>query len=165
MERIEYRTMDKSDWGPGEWQTEPDKIQFVDEATGLPCLIKRNHAGALCGYVGVTEGHPAYEKHYDEVDYRVHGGLTYSDFCTDGDEAHSICHVPDVGEPDKVWWLGFDCAHYMDVMPASAALTAKLGYRSALLDGTYRTVEYVTGEIAALAQQIRDDVPAISSEA
>ena len=57
METIEYRTMDKSVWGPGPWQNEPDKRQWQDEATGLPCLIVRNSMGALCGYVGVSEGH------------------------------------------------------------------------------------------------------------
>jgi hypothetical protein len=38
MDTIEYRTIDKSQWGPGPWQDEPDKKQWQDEATGLPCL-------------------------------------------------------------------------------------------------------------------------------
>lgn len=64
MNTIEYTTIDKSTWGPGPWQDEPDKIQYVDEATGLPCLIVRNgkEIGALCGYVGVLPGHPLHGK-------------------------------------------------------------------------------------------------------
>lgn len=66
MERIEYRNViDKSQWGDGPWQSEPDKIQWQDEATGLPCLIVRGPVGALCGYVGVPKTHPAYGLHYD----------------------------------------------------------------------------------------------------
>ena len=40
----------------------------VHEATGLPCLVKRSpHIGNLCGYVGVSEGHPWFGKHYSDV--------------------------------------------------------------------------------------------------
>lgn len=57
---------DKASWGPGPWHDEPDKIQWVDEETGLDCLIVRNHGGALCGYVGVPDGHPAYGVGYSD---------------------------------------------------------------------------------------------------
>lgn len=36
METLEYRTKDKSTWGDGPWQQEPDKKQWQDAATGLP---------------------------------------------------------------------------------------------------------------------------------
>lgn len=55
MERIEYRgVVDKSGWARGVWDSEPDKIQWQDAETGLPCLIVRGPVGALCGYVGVV---------------------------------------------------------------------------------------------------------------
>jgi hypothetical protein len=80
----EWTTIDKSTWGNGAWQNEPDKIQWVDEATNLDCLMVRNpHGGFWCGYVGVPEGHPAFAKEYEHVDVNAHGGLTYSDFCTE----------------------------------------------------------------------------------
>ena len=41
METIEYNNYDKSEWKQGEWQNEPDKVQFEDEATEYPCLIVR----------------------------------------------------------------------------------------------------------------------------
>lgn len=113
MESMEYRTIDKSEWGRGEWLNEPDKMQFVDEATGLPCLIVRNSGGALCGYVGVAEGHPFFGKGYSDnasVEHvcdescdaeggyhsysstvgghlSAHGGITFAAFCSSHDEA------------------------------------------------------------------------------
>lgn len=55
---------DKSTWGEGPWQHEPDRLEF--EHAGLPCLIVRNHFGALCGYVGVSPGHPLHKVPYSE---------------------------------------------------------------------------------------------------
>ena len=56
VEHKTWVTIDKSSWGDGPWLAEPDKEQFADEATGLPCLIRRSPtSGALCGYVGVPE--------------------------------------------------------------------------------------------------------------
>ena len=101
MEKIEYRTIDKSGWSRGEWDDEPDKMQWVDEQTSMPCLIVRNNGGALCGYVGVGRNHPLFgkdyndcispEKHEGPVDYHyectpsgileAHGGITFADGC------------------------------------------------------------------------------------
>lgn len=58
--------LDKASWGSGAWSDEADKVQWVDEATGLDCLIVRNNGGALCGYVGVPESHPLYGVGYSE---------------------------------------------------------------------------------------------------
>lgn len=145
METKQWNLLDKSEWSRGQWQAEPDKMQFTDETTGLPCLIVRNTTGALCGYVGVSEGHPLYAKHYDEAGVRVHGGLTFADFCSGNPEEHSICHVPGDGEPDKVWWLGFDCAHLGDFIP-------RLDHRGD--HGEYRNIEYVKSECRFLAGQL-----------
>jgi hypothetical protein len=49
-----------------EWDNEPDRVEF--ESLGLPCLIVRNPFGALCGYVGVPEGHPWYYKDREQID-------------------------------------------------------------------------------------------------
>lgn len=163
-ERV-YTTIDKSDWGDGPWQDEPDKVQWKDEATGLPCLAKRDERlGHLCGYVGVGPGHAAYEKDYDAVydlfpswDHdgylEVHGGLTYAAHCQHGDEAEAICHVPDPGEPDDVWWLGFDCAHSGDLSPYSLVSDREAGY-GPIAGETYRTLDYVRAQCAKLARQL-----------
>lgn len=81
----------------------------------------------------------------------VHGGLTYSDAC-DGE----ICHQPQVGEPEHVWWFGFDCAHSMDLIPQMQALSRALpGYPGGLHDkDSYRNLAYVQAEILSLARQL-----------
>ena len=64
----QYTTIDKSDWPCGEWMNEPDKVQYIDENTGLDCLIVRvKGLGHLCGYVGVPQSSPHYEKDYDSI--------------------------------------------------------------------------------------------------
>lgn len=130
----------------GAWDTEPDKRQWTDAETGLPCLIRRGPHGALCGYVGVPDGHPAFERHYDYVDVDVHGGLTYADFCSESE--HGICHVVEPGEPDRVWWLGFDCAHSGDFCP-------RYSHRNTYsYDEQYRDFAYVTEQVQGLARQL-----------
>lgn len=165
METIEYRTIDKTDWERGPWDDEPDKIQFPDDATGLPCLIVRGPHGALCGYVGVPNGHRWHGVDYDnckkfdvpegEFDadayIDVHGGLTYASFCSEN--KHGICHLPGAGEPDDVWWLGFDCAHCND--KSDMAYPAHIRERRTWSrDDIYRDVAYVKSQCALLAQQI-----------
>jgi hypothetical protein len=155
-----YTTVDKAPWGEGPWLAEPDKVQWTDEATGLVCLAKRNpRMGMWCGYVGVAEGHRFYGVRYDAVDVDVHGGLTYADFCEeDTPEESSICHAPAPGEPDRLWWLGFDCGHYFDLMPGTvAALRADASaVVEDLMDlgSTYRTLDFVRDECRSLAAQL-----------
>lgn len=153
MERIEYRNIVCSDgWPAGEWDNEPDKVQWQDEATGLPCLIVRNGAGAWCGYVGVTEGHPAFGKDYDDenINVDVHGGLTFAAPCQENDKEHGICHIPSPGEPDHVWWLGFDCLHAGDYGPATRPI------HGLNRPEVYRNMGYVTEQCVILAAQLKE---------
>lgn len=147
MQTKEYTTLDRSRWGSGPWDNESDKIQFPDPKTGLPCLIVRQEGGHLCGYVGVTEGHPAFGVNYNSVDgdISVHGGLTFSDKCQPDSEHDGICHVPGDGESDNVWWFGFDCIHGGDLSPSMRRFNG---------GGVYRTVEYVKANCAELAEQL-----------
>jgi len=158
VEHKTWTTIDKTSWPDGPWQSEPDKEQWEDDATGLPCLLKRHpHGGHLCGYVGVPEGHPWYARTDEEMGYPdVHGGITYADVCDDeGDEATSICHVTETGE--KVWWLGFDMAHAFDLQPAMIRYYEEHDLRPSHIDGeTYRDVPYVKAECAKLAKQAQD---------
>lgn len=152
MHTIEYRTMNKSDWGVGPWENEPDKKQWQDPVTGLPCLIVRNALGALCGYVGVPSDHPLHGVHYDNVDARVHGGLTFSAGCQHSpNQAHGICHLPSPGEPDDVWWFGFDCAHADDYTPKPTSVL----HRFAGSWG-YRSFPFVEAEISNLARFLHE---------
>lgn len=65
MQPMQWTTVDKSKWGDGPWANEPDKMQWVDPVTNLPCLIVRGPVGALCGYVGVPASHAAYGLSYE----------------------------------------------------------------------------------------------------
>lgn len=102
----------RAEWGPGPWQDEPDLVEWR-HVSGLPCLVVRGPTGAWCGYVGVPGSHPWFGHEYGKVDeHSSHGGLTFSGTCR-GD----ICHVAQDGEPETVWWFGFDCAHAGDLAP------------------------------------------------
>ena len=139
-------TIDRSTWGRGPWDAEPDRVEF--EHAGLPCLLRRNRSGVWCGYAAVPPDHPWHGTHYDEVPVDVHGGLTYADACQG-----SICHVPKPGEPDNVWWFGFDCANLGDLVPGLWA------------DGDYRDMAYVRTETTRLAQQLAAKAPRTGGEA
>ena len=162
----------------GPWDDEPDKIQWIDLVTDLDCLIVRNRMGGLCGYVGVAPDHPLHGKHYsdclredctDEFCYGhspeselvVHGGLTFSNRCADGDPVEGICHIPEPGRPHDVWWFGFDCGHHMDMQPQDLILAAVRNFQYPFTDPrtdpfrtTYRDVEYVKGQCVLLAAQL-----------
>lgn len=150
-------TIDRSTWAAGPWDRESDREQWTTK-TGLPGLIVRNNLGGLCGYVAVPPGHPAHGKGYDDVDVSVHGGLTFSRACmADG----PICHKPAPGEPDDVWWLGFDCVHAGDKYPALTKRGIipsldKIEDRFAEVRGrdVYRDMAYVRAETESLAEQL-----------
>lgn len=140
------------EWHFGPWTLEPDKAVWVDEDTNLDCMIVRNLMGALCGYVGMKPDTRLYGLSYDEVNFlidsnsleNVHGGLTYGAQCN----GLLICHAPDPGCPDHVYWLGFDCLHAFDGCP---------GYKQDNFwpeDRKYRNFAYVKREVESLAQQL-----------
>jgi hypothetical protein len=144
--------VDRSGWPSGPWDGEPDRLEWRDEATGLPCVIVRvPHSGHLCGYVGVAESHPFYEVGYDEAYDKsselgrisVHGGLTYAEKCQG-----AVCHVPAEGESPNRWWFGFDSAHAGDMSPGYRKIG---GIRS---KDEYRTVAFVRAECERLAVQL-----------
>lgn len=166
-----WTTIDKSDWGHGLWQDEPDKVQWVDETTGLDCLIVRTPLGHLCGYVGVPPDHPWHGVDYggctkghshgedDDIVWcdwtpdniiRVHGGLTFAAGCQESDDPSTgICHVPAPGRPDDVWWFGFDHAHLGDLSPGMRRWGRTDGGRD-----VYRDLGYARRECGRLAAQL-----------
>jgi hypothetical protein len=141
--------LDRTGWDSGPWDSEPDKLNWMTKA-GLPGMIVRNRSGALCGYVAVNPDHPLYGKHYDEVGVDVHGGLTYSNACRG-----VICHIPEPGQPDNVWWFGFDCHHLMDYAPGMAAVMKRAGIpNEAESPIHYKPIGYVRQEVESLAEQL-----------
>lgn len=153
MKEQEWTYVDRSNWPerPGaEWEDEPDKKQWLDKETSLPCLIVRGPSGALCGYVGVPSTHPAFEKGYNDVLVDVHGDLTFSGKCHPVEKFKGICHIVEEGDDDNVWWLGFDCAHSGDELPAYELRISGDWGRS------YKNFSYVQNEVEQLAKQLAE---------
>jgi hypothetical protein len=126
----------------GEWDNEPDKLSWCDTKSGLQCHIVRGPMSALCGYVGIPEGHPYFGLGYDDIDISAHGGLTYA-----ADKAPE-------SDISGVWWFGFDCSHAGDYLP-------KNSYRDNLGEPTgwgtyvtYRNIAYVENECRNIARDL-----------
>lgn len=158
-----YTTIDKAAWGAGPWESEPDKVQWIDPTTGYDCLAVRHPSGGhWCGYVGLPPEHPCHGVDYGRVEVpdedwgpEVHGGLTFDGLCQEGvEESKGVCHVPASGRPDRVWWLGFDCAHLGDLSPGHRSIMGGLNGSE-----TYKTLRYVRSETAALADQLTAATP------
>lgn len=143
---------------PGPWDDEPDKVQWIDPDSDLDCLALRNRLGVWCGYVGLPPGHPLHGQAVDEDDFDVHGGVTFRGSLCDEEapEGHGICHVPLPGRPADVWWVGFDCGHAFDVMPAFMEYEKGTGHEPLWPRSVYRDLGYVKGETARLARQLAD---------
>jgi len=125
-------------------------VLWPDEETGLPCLaIRHSSFGHWCGYVGVPERHRFYGVDYDTCEVDVHGGLLSQTLVVIQKKAHGLCHIPDKGESDKVWWLGFDYAHLGDLSPGMMKFKTDLGF------DVYKDLNMVKAECKSLAQQIK----------
>lgn len=146
--------IDKSKWGDGPWQQEPDAVFWQDPATDLPCLIARgDYTGALCGYVGVPEGHPLYGKERFSKELKAldaHGGINF---------AACIKKTDFLGwdKYERYWFIGFDCAHAWDYNPAQEALLKEImpSWDDLFRDSKiYRDIAYVTQLVDELALQL-----------
>lgn len=123
---------------------EPNREEF--EYQGYHCLIRRSmHAGQLCGYVAVPKGHKYYGKDTDSDELcriEVHGGITWAN------------HFPEL--QDGLWYIGFDCAHYMDLMPFMSLRDPALWARTG---ATYKDFEYVKSQIKNMVHQFNKGNP------
>lgn len=128
------RVIDKSGWTDGPWNTEPDEKLWRTHA-GFDGLIRRQHHGALCGYVRIPSNHVDYERSYDGIDLTdgVHGGLTFSGRL----------------EEHKGYWVGFDCCRGWDIAPAYDGVKYMANNNA-----EYRDFAYVTEQVESLAMQL-----------
>lgn len=153
-------TFDRHPSYDGPWTGEPDKVQWIDEATDLDCLAVRNRLDAWCGYVGVPPGHQLHGLDYEAVherlpDLDVHGGLTFAAGCHERENGDGVCHVPAAGRPADLWWIGFDCAHIGDVVPGMDAVRPD-GLPPLPSRGhyTYKDLGFIRTEVTRLAEQL-----------
>jgi hypothetical protein len=156
MQKIEYRLDDKSTWGDGPWQSEPDMLLWVDPQTGLQCMIARADFGHLCGYVGLLPGHPLHGKEYRNIALHAHGDINFANEFS----LASLRLDPPLNDSTPLWWLGFDCGHSWDFSPGMAAHIKELGISN--FDGIelfnqpqrYCIIDYVFAEVTDLAAQL-----------
>jgi len=75
------------------------------------------------------------------------------------DEAETICHVPGPGEPDRVWWVGFDSSHWSDLNPGMVAVFRDTpGLDPGRFEmSCYRDMAYVREQCGLLAAQAAAD--------
>lgn len=184
---IVYHVADRHPDGDGPWEDEADKTAWIDEASGLPCIIRRSkHHGALEGFVAVPRGHDLFG--FDHAALAplgiiVHGGLNYSEPCQENElEAVSVCHVEPIWRPiaepvsgsqvdvdEDLWWLGFSCDHSYDYVPKSHRHPNPPNHLAHGHDipQTYRDEAYVHRQVVQLAAQLKalgdgDEMPAIT---
>ncbi len=117
-------------------------------SNGYPCVILRvEHSGHLCGYVGIPEGDKA-RNLPDAMDWdtdetieivfghHAHGGITYDETSIFG-----IC--------DSVFgsrrWVGFDCSHLHDFCPRNDRYSQS---------GSYKDMEYVIDSLMAMTADL-----------
>lgn len=128
-----------------------EKVGITPEGYAFAILI-HPRLGHRCGYVGVPEGHPAYGIEYYhrlEDDLEVHGGVTFTD--------HIMFENNE--ESSKLWYVGFDAAHWNDApdIEAAKALGLKINNCSVLFSdrGTIRSLDYMVDECFKLSRQLK----------
>lgn len=136
-------------WPPGPWDHEPDGW-IAREPDGYVLLARRvPDMGHWCGYIRVPEGHPwSRAAGFNDpavCGVNVHGGVTF------------------VGRVDGAVQIGFDCAHWMDIVPVTEGYLTEphtnglwgggAGYKKGRC--FYRTLGYVQGECRRLLTQAR----------
>lgn len=131
-----------------EWSDEPVRLDWVDEATGLQCFMRRGMFDVWCGYIAVPAAHPWFGVDYSEIQGAdVHGGLSYA------------AEAPDY---PGLWSLGFDCGHAWDSWPGAedrsipdlpGELQKLMSGMQKRLGAKYRACEYVMLQCVALAEQ------------
>lgn len=153
METWNDPRIDRSTWGEGPWDGEPDVAEWIDGATGYLCFARRGSGdlGSWCGYVAVPPEHPLYGVDYDDVQVEAHGGLTFSE----------------EWQRFGLYVFGFDCAHSGDLIPGLFRFRELFGDTLPNPPGTYRTLDFVRAECTALAAQLQavatreDDAPSL----
>lgn len=156
-ETVAEPRIDKTNWAPGPWIDEPDRVQW--QHAGYACMLLRHpHGGHWCGYVGVDRAHPFYGRKPLEEELPLEGpwDLNYGDRC-DG----AVCHIPEPGMPEDVWWLGFDCGHAFDLCPGAVSREILAGLAESIeserirFHQSYVDIHEVRHRVELLAAQLR----------
>jgi hypothetical protein len=129
---------------PNPWDSEPDSLDF--ESDGLPCVMRRNHVGVWCGYVGIGQDHPWFGLPHNTMIKPHPDMLKNRDLMQDTGAIDLFLAALRGGNPEEgieigmalavhggiTWsgelpgnehhrgffWYGFDCGHAGDIVPA-----------------------------------------------
>lgn len=170
------RIPERRPYGEGPWESEPDRVAWIDQATCYPCLILRQPDGTLAGFVAVGPDHPLWCFERDAIPaslgIKVHAGIDYAAICREDDPPSvRICHArddaarrnvtttPGIADIDgdgahshAAWWFGFNCNKTSDFLPRGYALNdedREDGPRE------YRDIAYVADQTVSLARQLK----------
>lgn len=115
--RLEIAHIDKSSWGQGEWQEEPDLILWQDAHSGLFAMASRDEDfGNLCGYVAVPPGHRLHGADLCDSGLTAYGGVNFSSSINYPESKHAELHQ--AMAQANLWWFGFDCMQALnDIYP------------------------------------------------
>jgi len=176
-----YHNPERRPSGDGPWNDEADKVAWVDEDTGLGCIMLRQEDGTVSGYVGVGPEHPLFGFEADavpvDISRVVHGGITYGKACEVNrfareawgkprKERYTVCHTTWVRTVrdyrtvqttkdefhEHLWWLGFDTSHPGDLVPNAR-------YGEGRKNDVYRDQSYVYSNCIELARKLKVLVP------
>jgi hypothetical protein len=131
-----------------------NKIEKEFSYKGFDCVIMGTTMGHRCGYIAVSEpSEQMLEDAYD-LDFDVHGGITYGGSSKD---------YPIISTEER-FWLGFDCAHYNDAKdmnllkelasPESYKHVLEVELQYPISDQVVRTMDYVEEQLKSLADQL-----------
>lgn len=168
----ELRTQTTNSNGGGLWDQEPCWVQFkftnqdlvlnhvrretycVPPGKSYTGLCVRNPVGAWCGYVLLEESHPIvkWAQFQDCAELWVHGGVTFNDFI-DGVQKPETSTlrfmIQDYCPYERMYAIGFDCAHAGDVAPMLYDTSG-----ICMPGSHYRDLDYVKQQVKLLAMQI-----------
>lgn len=158
---IDKFIIDKSEWGEGPWQHEPDYKEFMYK--GFYCLLRRHHRyGNWTGYVAIDPQSKLAKEDCRSMDLDVHGGITYEAF------RNPLLSI-NIPEDDSLFWIGFDCHsgrfkpdkkgnsvedYEDDYAPGEQVIFKKAGYSDDGKKEFYRTIEFAINELESLIDQI-----------
>jgi len=140
-------TLDKSEWGDGPWQSEPDSEFWIDMASGFPGFARRSEAfGCWCGYLGLPPKHPWFSLAVEHIPLLAPNEISASGYAP-----------IERGTKPVYRWLGFHCGHAGDYTPAIWPTLDHFLSPSLRLDaevrGEYRDLEWVKSGVTIMALQ------------
>jgi hypothetical protein len=123
---------DKSSWGPGPWQDEPDDVRWSDSVTGIRCMLWRaSGVGRWCGHCSLPGGHPWERLRAEDIPVSTVGHAITSKGVVNGDGGGLI-------------WIGFEC----DGLKPAVKVPARAHWLP------YRDQRYATGKVLRLTVDI-----------